>query len=100
MTLFGVSAAALLAWLLALAFFGASVVNAAGSAAIKDEFVRWPIRAGGIWRRAGWRRWRPRSSRCRPRALRALRSARRSASRPSRPWFEIRTTAVSRPAPS
>ena len=49
MTLFGVSAAALLAWLLALAFLGAGVVNAAGSAAIKDGFVRWPIRAGGTW---------------------------------------------------
>jgi hypothetical protein len=48
MTLFGVSAATVLAWLLALAFLGAGVVNAVGSAAIKDEFVRWPIRAGGI----------------------------------------------------
>jgi hypothetical protein len=48
MTIFGVSAAALLAWPLALAFLGAGVVNPAGSAAIKDEFVRWPIRAGGI----------------------------------------------------
>jgi hypothetical protein len=46
MTLFGVFAAALLAWPLAFAFLG--VVNAAGSAAIKDECVRWPIRAGGI----------------------------------------------------
>jgi hypothetical protein len=41
MTLFGVSAATLLAWLLALAFLGAGVVNAAGSAKIKDDFVRW-----------------------------------------------------------
>jgi hypothetical protein len=41
MTLFGISAATLLAWLLALAFLGAGVVNAAGSAAIKDDFVRW-----------------------------------------------------------
>jgi hypothetical protein len=41
MTLFGISAAAPLAWLLALAFLGAGVVNAAGSAAIKDDFVRW-----------------------------------------------------------
>jgi hypothetical protein len=48
MTLFGVSAAAPPAWPLALAFFGAGVVNAAGSAAIKDECVRWPNRAGGI----------------------------------------------------
>jgi hypothetical protein len=56
MTLLGASAAALLAWLLALAFFGAGVVNAAGSAAIEDECVRWPTRAGGISRPAGWRR--------------------------------------------
>ena len=48
MTLFGISAATLLAWPLALAFLGAGVVNAAGSAAIKDECVRWPIRAGEI----------------------------------------------------
>jgi hypothetical protein len=41
MTLFGISAATLLAWLLTLAFLGAGVVNAAGSAAIKDDFVRW-----------------------------------------------------------
>ena len=41
MTLFGISAATLLAWLLSLAFLGAGVVNAAGSAAIKDDFVRW-----------------------------------------------------------
>ena len=41
MTLFGISAAALLAWVLTLAFLGAGVVNAAGSAAIKDNFVRW-----------------------------------------------------------
>jgi hypothetical protein len=41
MTLFSISAATLLAWLLVLAFLGAGVVNAAGSAAIKDDFVRW-----------------------------------------------------------
>jgi uncharacterized membrane protein YphA (DoxX/SURF4 family) len=41
MTLFGMSAATLLAWLLALAFLGAGVVNAAGSAKIKDDFMRW-----------------------------------------------------------
>jgi len=41
MTLFGISAATLLAWLLAFAFLGAGVVNAAGSAAIKEDFVRW-----------------------------------------------------------
>ncbi len=41
MTLFGISAATLLAWLLTLAFLGAGVVNAAGSAATKDDFVRW-----------------------------------------------------------
>ena len=41
MTLFGIAAAALLGWVLTLAFLGAGVVNAAGSAAIKDDFVRW-----------------------------------------------------------
>ena len=41
MTLFGISAATLLVWLLAFALLGAGVVNAAGSAAIKDDFVRW-----------------------------------------------------------
>jgi hypothetical protein len=41
MTLAGISAATLLAWLPSLAFLGASVVNVAGSAAIKDDFVRW-----------------------------------------------------------
>jgi hypothetical protein len=41
MTLFGISAATLLAWLLTLAFLGAGLVNAASSAAIKDDFVRW-----------------------------------------------------------
>ncbi len=41
MTLFGISAATLLAWLLSLAFLGAGVVNAAGSATIRDDFVRW-----------------------------------------------------------
>ena len=41
MTLFGISAATLLAWLLTLAFLGAGIVNAAGSAAIKNDFVRW-----------------------------------------------------------
>jgi hypothetical protein len=41
MTLFSITAATLLAWPLALAFFGAGVVNTAGSAAIKDDFVRW-----------------------------------------------------------
>jgi hypothetical protein len=41
MTSLDISAATLLAWLLTLAFFGAGVVNAAGSAAIKDDFVRW-----------------------------------------------------------
>jgi Mn2+/Fe2+ NRAMP family transporter len=41
MTLFGISAATVLAWLLALAFLGAGIVNAAGSAAIRDDFVRW-----------------------------------------------------------
>jgi hypothetical protein len=41
MTLFGISAITLLAWLLTLAFLGAGVVNAAGSAATKNDFVRW-----------------------------------------------------------
>ena len=41
MTLFGINAATLLAWLLTLAFLGAGIVNAAGSAAIKNDFVRW-----------------------------------------------------------
>ena len=41
MTLFGLSATTLLAWLLALAFAGAGVVNVAGSAATKASFVRW-----------------------------------------------------------
>lgn len=41
MTLFGISTATLLAWLLALAFLGAGVVNAAGPAVIRDGFVRW-----------------------------------------------------------
>ena len=41
MTLFGISAATLLAGLLTLAFLGAGAVNAAGSTAIKDGFVRW-----------------------------------------------------------
>jgi hypothetical protein len=41
MTLFGITAATLLAWLLTLAFLGAGIVNAAGSAAIKNDFVRW-----------------------------------------------------------
>jgi hypothetical protein len=41
MTLFGTSVATLLAWLLSLAFLGAGVVNAAGSAKIKEDFVRW-----------------------------------------------------------
>jgi hypothetical protein len=41
MTLFGISAAIPLAWLLILAFLGAGAVNAAGPGAIKDEFVRW-----------------------------------------------------------
>jgi uncharacterized membrane protein YphA (DoxX/SURF4 family) len=35
------TAATLLAWLLALGFLGAGIVNAAGSAAIKNDFVRW-----------------------------------------------------------
>ncbi len=37
MTLLGLS----LTWLLALAFLAAGVVNAAGSAKIRDDFVRW-----------------------------------------------------------
>ena len=41
MTLFNPSAVTLLSWLLAVVFFGAGIVNAAGSAAIKDGFVRW-----------------------------------------------------------
>ncbi len=41
MTMFDLATTTLLSWLLALAFFGAGVVNAAGSAAIKDDFVRW-----------------------------------------------------------
>ncbi len=41
MTPFGIFAATLLAWLLTLAFLGIGVVNTAGSAAIKDSFVRW-----------------------------------------------------------
>lgn len=41
MTLFGISVTTLLAWVLALVFLGAGVVNAAGSAAVKEEFVRW-----------------------------------------------------------
>ena len=41
MTLFGISTATLLAWLLTLAFLGAGVVNGAGPNAIKDDFVRW-----------------------------------------------------------
>ena len=41
MTLFGISATTLVAWLLALAFLGAGIVNAAGSAKIRDDFVRW-----------------------------------------------------------
>ena len=41
MTLFGISAATLLVWLLTLALPGAGVINAAGLAAIKDGFVRW-----------------------------------------------------------
>jgi hypothetical protein len=41
MTLFGITAATLLAWLLTLAFLGAGIVNTAGSAAIKNDFVRW-----------------------------------------------------------
>ena len=41
MTLFGISPATLLVWLLSLAFLGAGIVNAVGSAAIKDDFVRW-----------------------------------------------------------
>jgi uncharacterized membrane protein YphA (DoxX/SURF4 family) len=41
MTLFGIPATTLLAWLLAIAFLGAGVVNAIGPGAIKDDFVRW-----------------------------------------------------------
>ncbi len=41
MTIFAIPAATPLAWLLALAFLGAGIVNAVGSAAIKDDFVRW-----------------------------------------------------------
>jgi len=41
MTPFATSAATVLACLLILAFLGAGVVNAAGSAKIKDDFVRW-----------------------------------------------------------
>jgi hypothetical protein len=41
MTLFNISAITLIAWLLALAFLGAGVVNAAGSTTIKNNFVRW-----------------------------------------------------------
>jgi len=41
MTLFGIPAATLLAWLLTLAFLGAGVVNALGRGTIKDDFVRW-----------------------------------------------------------
>ena len=54
MTLFGISATSLLAWILALAFFGAGIVNAAGSTAITDEFVRrgyprwWNLVTGGL----------------------------------------------------
>ena len=54
MTVFGISATSLLAWILALAFFGAGIVNAAGSTAITDEFVRrgyprwWNLVTGGL----------------------------------------------------
>jgi hypothetical protein len=54
MRLFGLSAGALLAWRLAAAFLGAGIVNAADSAAIKEQFVRrgyprWGNRmAGGL----------------------------------------------------
>jgi hypothetical protein len=45
MTLFGIAAATLVAWplalALALALLGAGVVNAIGAGAIKDDFVRW-----------------------------------------------------------
>jgi len=41
MTLFGIPAATFVAWPLALALLGAGVVNAIGSPAIKDDFVRW-----------------------------------------------------------
>ncbi|THD60846.1 MAG: hypothetical protein E8A49_12630 [Phenylobacterium sp.] len=39
--LLGQSAAIWLAWLLGLAFFGAGVVNAMGTPAVKAGFVRW-----------------------------------------------------------
>ena len=50
MTLFGISAAALLAWVLTIAFLGACVSNAAGSAAIKDDFIPrwWNLVTGGL----------------------------------------------------
>ena len=41
MSLFSISVATMLASLLALAFLGAGVVNAVGSASIKEDFVRW-----------------------------------------------------------
>jgi hypothetical protein len=41
MTIFDIPAPTLLAWLLALAFLGAGIVNAAGPGAIRDDFVRW-----------------------------------------------------------
>ena len=41
MTLFGIPAATLLAWMLTLSFLGAGGVNALGRGAIKDDFVRW-----------------------------------------------------------
>jgi hypothetical protein len=41
MTVFSIPLATLLAWPLAVAFLGAGGVNIAGSAAIKDDFVRW-----------------------------------------------------------
>ena len=41
MTLLGISAVTLLAWPLAFAFLAAGVVNAAGSAKIREDFVRW-----------------------------------------------------------
>jgi hypothetical protein len=41
MTLLGIPAATLLAWLLSLAFLGAGVANLAGSATIKNDFARW-----------------------------------------------------------
>ena len=40
MTLFGISAATLLAWLLTIGFLGAGIVNAVGSPAIKADFIR------------------------------------------------------------